>query len=108
MPEPQKPSNDVAHPRASEEQAAMAAGKLGRPSAAAARKKPSCAAGKTSTAAKWKGRMKTKPSKITEAKRGWKVEERIRENGGVDRYYISPHGKPYRLRSEAIAAGFSG
>ena len=69
-----------------EEQAGLVAGKPAgqtakkRPAAAvAARKKPSCGAAMPAAKGKW-GHVKTKPSKITDAKRGWKVEERIREH----------------------------
>ena len=116
MPELTEPNLDVGLPAemSVEEQAALVAGKPAgqtakkRPAAAvAAQKKPSCGAAMTAAKAKG-GPVKAKPSKIIDAKRGWKVEERIREKGGSDRYYISPHGKSYRIRAEAIAAGFSG
>ena len=113
IPQPQEP-NKKGVPMSVEEQAALVSGKPAgqtakkRPAAAVAQKKPACQAGIAGGAAKGKGPLKIKPSKITDASHGWKVEERIRQNGGVDRYYISPLGKSYRIRQEAFAAGFTG
>ena len=54
------------------------------------------------------GLLKTKPSKVTQGKNGWRIEEQIRESGQTDKYYISPRGVSFRLRHEAEAEGFRG
>ena len=40
------------------------------------------------------------------ASKGWTHEERYRQTGQCDKYFISPDGQVFRLRHEAEAAGY--
>ena len=57
--------------------------------------------------AKAKSKAKTKQSDWRNAKGGWRVETRHREDGQTDRYYYSPKGRRFRIRTEAFAHGYS-
>ena len=71
-------------------------------------KKPAAApTASTALMKKPAGPTKVKPCKVRPAKGGWQIEERTRDNGGVDKYYVSPEGASFRTKREAIEHGYS-
>ena len=77
-------------------------GRMKRPASAPVVKKPAACTKKTDQA------KKVKPSTIAAAKRGWKVETRVRADNSTDKYYIAPDSKKFRTKGEAEAYGFMG
>ena len=49
-----------------------------------------------------------KPKTIIQCKKGWRIDERVRDSGQKDRHYISPEGTMFRTLTSATEGGFEG